>query len=105
MDNKLIWVPMENADRVDIPFELIPDGGGKMSYRLPSTLTFGHLELNGTDITGYFTPEDIEVPCEEHAPHFNEGCTQCTVAEQEYVVRPWMVAPATTETPETEEAE
>ncbi|KKL96292.1 hypothetical protein LCGC14_1845910, partial [marine sediment metagenome] len=58
MDNKLIWVPLENADRVNIPFELIPDGGGKMIYQLPSALTFGHLELNGTDITGYFSPED-----------------------------------------------
>ncbi len=82
MDNKLIWVPLENADRVDIPFELIPDGGGKMIYHLPSTLTFGHLELNGTDITGYFKPEDDD---------------------SFYVCRPWMLAPASTETPETEE--
>ncbi|KKL49464.1 hypothetical protein LCGC14_2315280 [marine sediment metagenome] len=73
MDNKLIWVPLENADREVIPFELIPDGGGKMTYKLPSTLAFGHLELNGTDVTGYFKPEDDDA---------------------EYVCRPWMVATA-----------
>ncbi len=89
MDNKLIWVPLENADRVNIPFELIPEGNGKMIYQLPSALTFGHLELNGTDITGYFSPEDDDTF---------------------YVCRPWMVegavvAPAPPAEPEDEEDE
>ncbi len=87
MDNKLVWVPVENADRQDIPFALIVDGGGKMVYKLPSSLAFGHLELNGTDVTGYFKPEDDDA---------------------EYVVRPWMVegaivAPAPTAEPEDED--
>ena len=82
MENKLVWVPLENADRVDIPFSLVVDSGGKMVYKLPSTLTFGHLELNGTDITGYLKPEDDAA---------------------EYVCRPWMVesaAPPPEEPPE-----
>lgn len=83
MGNKLTWVPVENAKREAIPFELIPDGGGKMSYRLPSTLTFGHLELNGTDVTGYFKPDDDDA---------------------EYVIRPWMVESVAAEQP-TEETD
>ena len=86
MNDKLIWVPLENAERENIPFEVIPDSGGKLVYQLPSTLTFGHLELNGTDITGYFKPNDDDT---------------------EYVCRPWMlagaeVAPAPPEEPEDE---
>ncbi|KKM27337.1 hypothetical protein LCGC14_1575800 [marine sediment metagenome] len=84
MDNKLVWVPVENADRQNIPFELIPEGGGKMTYKLPSTLAFGHLELNGTDVTGYFKPNDDD---------------------SEYVVRPWMVETAVEPPPPLEEDE
>ena len=91
MSNKLVWVPVENADRQDIPFNLVVDGGGKMVYRLPSSLAFGHLELNGVDITGYFKPEDDDA---------------------EYVCRPWMVegaivapAPSADEEDESEQGD
>lgn len=84
MENKLIWVPVEKADKVNIPFSLTVDGGGKMVYQLPSTLTFGHLELNGTDITGYFKPEDDDA---------------------QYVCRPWMVETAVEPPPPEEPPE
>ena len=68
----LVWVPVENAEREDIPFSVIPESG-RLVYKLPSTLVFGHLELNGVDITGYFQPEDDSA---------------------EYICRPWMTEPA-----------
>ena len=70
---KLVWIAVENADRETIPYTALPDGGGKLVYKLPSKLTFGHLELNGVDITGYFDPADDDA---------------------EYIVRPWMVPSA-----------
>ena len=84
MNMKLTWVPMEKADKVSIPFELIPDGNGKFVYKLPSTLTFGHLELDGVDVTGYFKPDDDD-----------------TI----YVVRPWRVESAVTLPPPEEPEE
>ena len=65
---RLEWVPMEKASRTQVPFA-IDKATKKLVYRLPSTLTFGHLEFNGIDITGYFSPEDDET---------------------EYTLRPWM---------------
>lgn len=67
----LVWVPVENAKRQDIPFSFLGDTG-RLVYKLPSTLTFGHLELNGINITGYFKPADDDM---------------------EYICRPWMVGP------------
>ena len=66
----LVWCPVEKAKRENIPFALLEGSGGKLIYKLPSTLTFGHLELNGIDITGYFKPLDDDA---------------------EYICRPWMV--------------
>ena len=66
-------MPVENATKENVPYTVLPDGGGKLIYKLPSTLTFGHLELNGVDITGYFDPADDDA---------------------EYVVRPWMISSA-----------
>lgn len=84
---KLVWVPVESADRQKIEFSILEDSG-KLVYKLPSTLTFGHLELNGIDITGYFKPEDDE---------------------SEYICRPWMVedipAPTLPPPPVVEEEE
>ncbi len=76
-------MPVENAERESIPYSFLDDGG-KMVYKLPSTLTFGHLELNGVDITGYFKPEDDDA---------------------EYICRPWMVEPAVELPPPPEETE
>lgn len=85
MGYKLVWVPVEKAKRENIPFSI---DDGKIVYMLPSTLTFGHLELNGVEVTGYFKPEDDDT---------------------QYVCRPWRVAevtaPETNEPDEQEEAE
>ena len=50
---KLMWVPTENADRSVLPYTL-DKNSGKLVYRLSPDLTFGHLELNGVNISGYF---------------------------------------------------
>jgi hypothetical protein len=78
---KLVWVPVEKADKETIPFEVLE--GGRLTYKLPSTLAFGHLEFNGVDITGYFSPADDDA---------------------EYVVRPWMI-PSAPKPVEDDEAE
>ena len=66
--HKLTWVPLADADRTDISYEVLEDSG-KLVYSLSADLTFGHLECNGHPITGYFKPED----------------------DTESVIRPWMV--------------
>ncbi len=79
---KLVWVPVEKADKQSIPFEILPEGGGKIIYKLPATLPFGHLELNGVDITGYFSPADDDA---------------------DYICRPWMIPSAPAPAPEPDD--
>ena len=66
--HKLVWVPLGEADRTNIPYEVL-EGSGKLAYKLDADLTFGHLECDGHAITGYFDPQDDTVS----------------------IIRPWMV--------------
>lgn len=66
---ELIWVPLENADPSPVAFRLDAESG-RLIYKLPANLPFGHLEVDGIDVTGYFQPFDDEV---------------------EFVLRPWLV--------------
>lgn len=63
---KLTWIPLANADPSPVPYTL---KDGKLIYKLPSELPFGYLDLDGENVTGYFSPEDGEI---------------------EYTLRPWL---------------
>ena len=56
---KLVWVPAGKAKRTDIPFT-ISKATGRMEYNLPADLSFGHVEFQGVNISGYFQPSDDE---------------------------------------------
>lgn len=48
---------MGDSERIQVPYTL-DRSSLKLVYRLDPGLPFGHLELNGVKISGYFQPDD-----------------------------------------------
>lgn len=58
MSYTLVWVPLGDEEPQKISYTELKDSGGKLVYKLDTKLGFGHLELDGSPITGYFKPSD-----------------------------------------------
>jgi len=53
--HKLQWRPLGSGEAMDIPFAI---DDLRVVFSLPEGLEFGHIELDGLPVTGYFTPDD-----------------------------------------------